>query len=68
MQQQPLSSVKGLCALRLQVSKAAVAVQLQEPFWRAHQVLPGRTHPEMLMSGSGGYLLSGITVCDGGGK
>ena len=26
------------------------------------QVLPGRTHPEVLMSGGGGYVLTGIYV------
>ena len=26
------------------------------------QVLPERTHPEVMMSGGGGYLLSGIVV------
>lgn len=26
------------------------------------QVLPNRTHPMLLMSGGGGYLLSGTTV------
>lgn len=26
------------------------------------QVLPARTHPEINMNGTGGYLLSGITV------
>ncbi len=36
------------------------------------QVLPERTHPEVMMSGGGGYLLSGLVVdntgvegCDG---
>ncbi|ORX52833.1 Gcd10p-domain-containing protein [Hesseltinella vesiculosa] len=35
-----------------------------ESFLRRYQVLPGRTHPEMTMSASGGYLLSGIKVID----
>ena len=47
-----------------QVSKEAVALQLQESFWRKHQVLPGRTHPEMDMSGTGGYILTGIKTAD----
>jgi tRNA (adenine-N(1)-)-methyltransferase non-catalytic subunit len=46
----------------LQVSKEAVALQLQESWWREYQVLPGRTHPEMMTSGTGGYVLSGIRV------
>ncbi len=39
-----------------------VAVTLSESWLRRHQVLPGRTHPEMMMSGGGGYILSGIYV------
>lgn len=32
-------------------------------FWfYSCQVLPARTHPEIAMNGTGGYLLSGITV------
>ena len=46
----------------MQASRQAVALQLQEPWWRHHQVLPSRTHPEMSMSGTGGYILSGIVV------
>ena len=45
-----------------QVSKAAVALQLQESWLREQQVLPGRTHPHMTMSTTGGYILSGIKV------
>lgn len=37
-------------------------VQLQESWMREIQVLPARTHPMMAMSGSGGYMLSGIRV------
>ena len=46
----------------LQVGKEAVALQLQESWWRQYQVLPGRTHPQMSTSGTGGYILSGIKV------
>ena len=28
-------------------------------------MLPGRTHPEMMMSSTGGYLLTGIKVLPG---
>lgn len=32
-------------------------------FFATHpKVLPNRTHPVLLMSGGGGYLLSGMTV------
>ena len=40
----------------------AVMVQLTESWLRDIQVLPGRSHPEVMMSGGGGYLLSGIYV------
>ncbi|BDA40995.1 tRNA (adenine(58)-N(1))-methyltransferase non-catalytic subunit [Coccomyxa sp. Obi] len=55
---QPLAE----CMLALQVSKEALAVQLQEAWWREHQVLPGRTHPEMVISATGGYILTGYKV------
>ena len=40
----------------------AVFVTLTETWLRNYQVLPDRTHPEVLMSGGGGYILSGIVV------
>ncbi|KZS11455.1 tRNA- -methyltransferase non-catalytic subunit TRM6 [Daphnia magna] len=40
----------------------AVNLKLTEAWFRLHQVLPLRTHPEVNMSGSGGYILSGIKV------
>ena len=69
----------------LQGTKEAIALQLQECWWRELQVwhvvqeaalqtiikymieyllqvLPGRTHPTMMMSSTGGYVLSGIKV------
>ena len=39
-----------------------VFVTLSETWLRNYQVLPDRTHPEVLMSGGGGYILSGIVV------
>ena len=39
-----------------------VNIQLSEVWFREYQVLPERTHPTMQMSGSGGYILSGIKV------
>lgn len=45
-----------------QTKRQAVALALQESFWRESQVLPGRTHPVMNMSAAGGYLLSGTRV------
>lgn len=46
----------------LQHSKEAVAVQLHDIWWREHQVLPFRTHPEMNAAESGGYVLAGIKI------
>jgi len=40
----------------------AIMVNLSETWLRSHQVLPQRTHPTVLMSGGGGYILSGIFV------
>ena len=39
-----------------------VFVTLTETWLRNYQVLPDRTHPEVLMSGGGGYILSGLVV------
>lgn len=48
----------------LTASRGAVMMQLQESWLRPYQVLPGRTHPHMALTtgGTGGYILSGITV------
>ncbi|CAB4067188.1 TRM6 [Lepeophtheirus salmonis] len=39
-----------------------IMVTLSESWLRYIQVLPDRTHPEVLMSGGGGYVLAGIKV------
>lgn len=59
--QQPLAE----CHMWLQHSKLAVNLQLTESWCRDYQVLPARTHPKMAMSGTGGYLLSGIKIAVG---
>jgi tRNA (adenine-N(1)-)-methyltransferase non-catalytic subunit len=43
-------------------SGRAVMCTVSETWLRSHQVLPSRTHPEVLMSGGGGYLLTGTYV------
>ncbi|XP_022766529.1 tRNA (adenine(58)-N(1))-methyltransferase non-catalytic subunit trm6-like isoform X1 [Durio zibethinus] len=53
---QPLAT----CMRNLQLEKMAIGLQISEPWLREYQVLPSRTHPCMQMSGSGGYILSGI--------
>jgi tRNA (adenine-N(1)-)-methyltransferase non-catalytic subunit len=62
--QQPLAEAMS----QLTASKAALMLQLQESWMRPYQVLPGRTHPHMNMTtgGTGGYILSGITVAPAG--
>ncbi len=40
----------------------SVNVCLSETWLRRQQVLPARTHPDVNMSGSGGYVLSGTYV------
>jgi len=48
----------------IQIKEAGIAVMvnLSETWLRNHQVLPKRTHPTVLMSGGGGYLLTGLFV------
>lgn len=46
----------------LQMSKMAIRVELTESLLTQHQVLPGRSHPEMSGSATGGYIVSGIRV------
>lgn len=38
------------------------ALRLFENFMRVYQVLPDRTHPDVNMSGNGGFILTGFTV------
>uniref|UniRef100_A0A915D4H7 tRNA (adenine(58)-N(1))-methyltransferase non-catalytic subunit TRM6 n=1 Tax=Ditylenchus dipsaci TaxID=166011 RepID=A0A915D4H7_9BILA len=42
--------------------QGAVNLQMSEQFYRAHQVLSGRTHPLMQQPVATGYILSGIKV------
>lgn len=46
----------------LQLSRMAIRVELWESSLVHHQVLPGRTHPEMTDSATGGYVVSGIRI------
>ncbi|XP_035686086.1 tRNA (adenine(58)-N(1))-methyltransferase non-catalytic subunit TRM6-like [Branchiostoma floridae] len=50
------------CYNRLRAKGGVLKLQLTETWLRNFQILPGRTRPDMQMSGTGGYLLSGITV------
>ncbi|XP_062858321.1 tRNA (adenine(58)-N(1))-methyltransferase non-catalytic subunit TRM6 [Trichomycterus rosablanca] len=50
------------CYTKLREQGGAIGLKLTDSWLRHYQVLPNRTHPVLLMSGGGGYLLSGITV------
>ncbi|XP_041814744.1 tRNA (adenine(58)-N(1))-methyltransferase non-catalytic subunit TRM6 [Chelmon rostratus] len=50
------------CYTKLKEQGGAVSLRLTDTWLRHYQVLPNRTHPLLLMSGGGGYLLSGTTV------
>jgi tRNA (adenine-N(1)-)-methyltransferase non-catalytic subunit len=52
------------CYLFLQLRNLAVRMSLSDTWQREYQTLPGRLHPHMNMSASGGYILSGIYVGD----
>ncbi|KAJ0402965.1 hypothetical protein P43SY_009222 [Pythium insidiosum] len=56
----PLNSVQYL--EMLQQMDSVIDVQLSETWTREHQILPGRTHPEMKMNAFSGYLLTGTKV------
>lgn len=58
MYQEPI--VKLFCELKLR--KDVIGVKLTESFLRNYQVLPDRTHPEINMSSSGGFLLTATVV------
>jgi tRNA (adenine-N(1)-)-methyltransferase non-catalytic subunit len=48
--------------IQLKGKNDTVGLRITETWLRSHQVLPSRTHPDILMSGGGGYLLTGIVV------
>uniref|UniRef100_T2M3Q6 tRNA (adenine(58)-N(1))-methyltransferase non-catalytic subunit TRM6 n=1 Tax=Hydra vulgaris TaxID=6087 RepID=T2M3Q6_HYDVU len=50
------------CFVNLKDKQCATNLELTESWFRNIQVLPKRTHPEIVMSGTGGYLLRGIKV------
>ncbi|XP_063079500.1 tRNA (adenine(58)-N(1))-methyltransferase non-catalytic subunit TRM6 [Engraulis encrasicolus] len=50
------------CYTKLREQGGAISLRLTDSWLRHYQVLPNRTHPVLLMSGGGGYLLTGMTV------
>ncbi|XP_076872923.1 tRNA (adenine(58)-N(1))-methyltransferase non-catalytic subunit TRM6 isoform X1 [Brachyhypopomus gauderio] len=55
------------CYTKLREQGGAINLRLTDTWSRHYQVLPNRTHPKLLMSGGGGYVLSGTTVAANGG-
>lgn len=51
------------CFKELQAQSLAINLRLSDTWTREYQVLPGRTHPNMTMSQSGGFILTGIKLC-----
>lgn len=56
------------CYMKLKERGGTIGLRLTDTWLRHYQVLPNRTHPMLLMSGGGGYLLSGTTVDTDGSK
>lgn len=50
------------CYTKLRERGGVINLRVSETWLRNYQVLPDRSHPKLLMSGGGGYLLSGFTV------
>jgi tRNA (adenine58-N1)-methyltransferase non-catalytic subunit len=50
------------CFRELQRQDLAINLRLSDTWTREYQVLPGRTHPNMNMSQSGGFILTGIKI------
>jgi len=48
--------------------RLAINLRLMDTWMREYQVLPGRTHPKMSMSQSGGFILTGVKLCPVHGK
>ena len=56
------------CFRELQKQSLAINLRLSDTWTREYQVLPGRTHPNMTISQSGGFILTGIKLCPVTGK
>ena len=56
------------CFRELQRQNLAINLRLTDTWYREYQVLPGRTHPNMNMSQSGGFILAGVKLCPITGK
>jgi len=47
----------------MQQRNIAINLRLTDTWFREYQVLEGRTHPNMAMTQSGGYILMGTKLC-----
>lgn len=54
--------LEDLCEVYRALRGSVVCMSIRETWYRAYQVLPGRTHPLVNMTHNGGYLLSAIKV------
>ena len=54
--------IEPLAQCLLHMRGRAVNLRLSETWLRRYQVLPGRTRPDMNMSGSGGFILTGTKL------
>eukprot|EP00758_Cryptobia_borreli_P013855 Tbor_TRINITY_DN5872_c0_g1::TRINITY_DN5872_c0_g1_i2::g.7246::m.7246/K03256/TRM6, GCD10; tRNA (adenine-N(1)-)-methyltransferase non-catalytic subunit len=54
--------LEPLTKLFQEIRSDAVCIKISETWYRQHQILPGRTHPQVNMNTAGGYILTGIKV------
>uniref|UniRef100_A0A182NAS2 tRNA (adenine(58)-N(1))-methyltransferase non-catalytic subunit TRM6 n=1 Tax=Anopheles dirus TaxID=7168 RepID=A0A182NAS2_9DIPT len=50
------------CYVDLKTEASVTYLRVISNWMRQYQILPNRTHPDVTMSGSGGYLLTGYTI------
>ncbi|XP_053676598.1 tRNA (adenine(58)-N(1))-methyltransferase non-catalytic subunit TRM6 [Anopheles nili] len=50
------------CYVELKSEASVTYLRLTSNWMRQYQILPNRTHPDVTMSGSSGYLLTGYTI------
>lgn len=60
----PFSQILSEVQAKMRPLPAYLSPSVTEAWLRQYQVLPGRTHPMMTMTGGGGYILHAIHVHD----
>jgi len=58
-----LNGISKKKAPMMQQRNIAINLRLTDTWFREYQVLEGRTHPNMTMTQSGGYILMGTKLC-----